>query len=102
MPHIRGVVVMTNFTIKTLLVAALLLTATLLGCSKPYSKQTVWQRYDFLTPVPESSGLTIHKYDRIVPYNHQIYDNDDSYVIPYGFGITGDDNSILEWNNQIN
>lgn len=87
---------------RLLAVFVLLLFAVLSeGCTKTYSRQSVWQRYDFLTPVPQSSGLNVGQSSRIVPHHYQMYDNDDNYVIPYDYGFTGDRNNILGWNNMI-
>lgn len=74
----------------------------LAGCANQYSKQNVWQKYDFLTPVPRAAGIAIPESQRVIPYNPQIYDNDNNYVIPYDYGVATDRDNIFGWNNMQN
>jgi hypothetical protein len=50
----------------------------------------VWSDYDYLTPVPQGSGVEIQPSERDVRLYRQTQDNDDTYVIPYQFGICND------------
>jgi hypothetical protein len=82
--------------------AIFLLLLSLSACTNQYSKQNVWQKYDFLTPVPRGAGIAIPESQRVIPYNPQIYDNDNSYVIPYDYGVATDRDNIFGWNNMQN
>lgn len=72
------------------------------GCADRYNRQTVWQKYDFLSPVPQNSGIAMPQSGRFIPQNPQIYDNDSTYVIPYDYGVATDRDNIFGWNNMQN
>lgn len=50
----------------------------------------VWSDYDYLTPVPEDSGVVVPQTVRGIPVYRQTQDNDDTYVIPYEYGVCSD------------
>ena len=63
----------------------------MVACSGVGGGDDVWSNYDYLTPVPETSGVVVQPSDRIVPYYRQEpQDNDDGYVIPYQYGFCND------------
>lgn len=62
----------------------------MVACGGAGDRGDVWSDYDYLTPVPESTGVVVQPTGRDVPYYRQTQDNDDTYVIPYQFGICND------------
>lgn len=68
---------------------------TLVGC-KRNTRNDVWRKYDYLTPVSPDTGINVTPSNRIVPYTQQIYDNDGTYVIPYGSGLCATGSNLHE------
>lgn len=65
----------------------------MVACGSSRERGDVWSNYDYLTPVPENSGVVVQPSARNIPYNYyrQIQpENDDSYVIPYQYGVCSD------------
>jgi hypothetical protein len=62
----------------------------MVACGSTSGQGDVWSNYDYLTPIPEDSGVVVQPSDRLMPTYRQTQDNDDTYVIPYEYGICSD------------